>query len=324
MSARRPLITSLFGIQLPIVQAGMIWVSGGKLAAAASEAGALGMVGAGSMQPDLLRQHVRKAKSLTNRPFAVNVPLLYAKAKEQIDVALEEGVRIFFTSAGSPKTYTSYLKDNGATVVHVTSSPELAMKCEAAGVDAIVAEGFEAGGHNGRDEITTMVLIPQVVDAVKIPVIAAGGIADGRGIAAALALGAQGVQMGTRFAATVESSAHENFKQAIIKASPGGTMLALKKLVPVRLMKNRFYEQVVLAEERGASKEELNELLGKGRAKRGMLEGDLDEGELEIGQAAGGLVRDVPTVAALIDRLRCEYAEAVSKLPPQIVIESRG
>ncbi len=307
-------ITALFGTTLPLVQAGMVWVSGAKLAAATSEAGALGLVGAGSMPPDLLRQHLRKAKTLTKKPFGVNVPLLYPKAKEQLDVALEEGVRIFFTSAGSPKAFTSYLKDKGAVVVHVTSSPELAQKCEAAGVDAIVAEGFEAGGHNGRDEITTLVLIPEVVAAVNIPVIAAGGIGDGRGIAAVLALGAAGAQLGTRFVATKESSAHANFKQAVIDAHAGSTMLSMKKLVAVRLLKNEFFKQVVALEDRGGSKEELAALLGKGRAKRGMLEGDIAEGELEIGQIAG-LVRDIPTVAELVERLVKEYAAAIASLP---------
>jgi enoyl-[acyl-carrier protein] reductase II len=307
-------LTELFGTRLPIVQAGMIWVSGGKLAAATAEAGALGLIGAGSMQPELLRTQLRKARALTARPIGVNVPLLYPKAKEQLDVALAEGVRIVFTSAGSPKTFTTYLKDQGCVVVHVTSSPELAQKCEAAGVDAVVAEGFEAGGHNGRDEITTMALVPQVVDAVRIPVIAAGGIGDGRAIAAALALGAHGVQLGSRFAATVESSAHAAFKQAIVAAAPGGTMLAMKGLVPVRLLKNRFYEQVAAAEARGASKDELTTLLGKGRARRGMLEGDCDDGELEIGQIAG-LVHDLPTVAELVRRLEREYAAAVTGLP---------
>ncbi len=310
----RSLISALFNIELPIIQAGMVWVSGGKLAAAASEAGALGIIGAGSMNPDLLKQHIKKARSLTRKPLAVNIPLLYSKVEEQIDVALTEGIRIFFTSAGSPKTFTKKLKDSGCTVVHVTSSPELAIKCEAAGVDAVVAEGFEAGGHNGRDEITTMVLIPQVVDAVNIPVIAAGGIGDGRGIAAAFALGAHGVQIGSRFAATQESSAHANFKQAIINAGPGSTMLSMKKAVPVRLLKNKFYEDITKLEEQGASKEALNELLGKGRARLGMLEGDLNEGELEIGQIAG-LIRDLPTVAALVNRLRTEYNQALSNMP---------
>lgn len=307
-------LTKLFGIRYPIIQAGMVWVSGGKLAAAAAEAGALGLIGAGSMQPELLQQHLRKARSITQRPLGVNVPLLYPRVKEQIDTALAEGIRIFFTSAGSPKTWTSYLKDHGCTVVHVTSTPELAQKCEAAGVDAIVAEGFEAGGHNGRDEITTMVLIPQVVDAVKIPVIAAGGIADGRGIAAALALGAHGVQLGTRFAATAESSAHPNFKNLITKLPPGGTMLSLKSLVPVRLVKNKFFEQVATLEARAASKDELSALLGKGRAKRGMLEGDLDEGELEIGQVAS-LMRDLPSCQVLVKRLLDEYETALKRLP---------
>jgi enoyl-[acyl-carrier protein] reductase II len=307
-------ITALFGIRLPIVQAGMVWVSGGRLAGAASEAGALGIIGAGSMQPDLLVHHIRKARSMTTKPLGVNIPLLYSKAKEQIDCATSEGIRIFFTSAGSPKAWTSYLKDQGCTVVHVTSSPELAQKCEAAGVDAVVVEGFEAGGHNGRDEITTMALIPQVVSAVKIPVIAAGGIGDGRAIAAALALGAQGVQMGTRFAATLESSAHPAFKQAIVTAGAGSTMLSMKKLVPVRLLKNHFYEQVAELEEKCASKEELSALLGKGRARLGMLEGNLEEGELEIGQVAG-LVHDIPTVAELMHRLENEYSNAVRQLP---------
>lgn len=315
-------LTKLFGIRYPIIQAGMVWVSGGKLAAAASEAGALGLIGAGSMQPDLLREHLRKARSLTSRPLGVNVPLLYPRVQEQIDAALAEGIRIFFTSAGSPKAWTPYLKDKGCTVVHVTSSPELAQKCETAGVDAIVAEGFEAGGHNGRDEITTMVLIPQVVDAVKIPVIAAGGIADGRAIAAALVLGAQGVQMGTRFAATSESSAHPNFKSLITQIPPGGTMLSMKNLVPVRLVKNKFFEQVAALEARGASKEELSTLLGKGRAKRGMLDGDLDEGELEIGQVAS-IVRDLPTCCVLVQRLIHEYETAVKRLPKSLELDSR-
>jgi len=306
-------ICKLLGTRLPLIQAGMVWVSGGKLAAAAAEAGALGLIGAGSMKPDLLRHHIQKAKSLTSKPLGVNLPLLYSGADEQIRVALELGIRIFFTSAGSPKKVTPQLKAAGCVVVHVTSSPDLARKCEDAGVDAVVAEGFEAGGHNGRDEITTMCLIPQVVDAVKIPVIAAGGIADGRAIAAALALGADGVQIGTRFAATVESSAHANFKRAIVAAGPDATMLAMKKLVPVRLIRNKFYKDVAELEARGASPEELSTLLGKGRAKLGMLDGDLDEGELEIGQVAS-LVRDIPTVAELVRRLELEYTSSVRGL----------
>lgn len=295
----------------------MVYVSGAKLAAAAANAGCLGLVGAGSMTPELFREHLKKARTLTDKPFGVNIPLLYSRVQEQIDIALAEGVRIFFTSAGTPKTWTPYLKDKGAVVVHVTSSPELAQKCEAAGVDAVVAEGFEAGGHNGRDEITTMALIPQVADAVKIPVIAAGGIGDGRGIAAALALGADGVQIGSRFAATQESSAHDRFKAAIVQATPGATVLTMKALVPVRLLKNSFQAAVQAAEARGATKAELEELLGKGRARKGMLEGDVEDGELEIGQISG-LINDLPTTAALVARLEREYAAAIENLPRRI------
>ena len=307
-------VTKLFGTRTPIVQAGMVWVSGGKLAAAAANAGALGLIGAGSMKPDLLRQHILKAKSLTDNPVGVNLPLLYQGIEEQIKVCLDLGIKIFFTSAGSPKKFTPMLKANGCKVVHVTSTPELAKKCEDAGVDAVVAEGFEAGGHNGRDEITTLVLIPQVVDAVKIPVIAAGGIADGRQMAAAMMLGAAGVQIGSRFAATVESSAHENFKQAIISASPTATMLSMKKTVPVRLLKNKFYDEISKLEERCASADELQAHLGKGRAKAGMLEGDLDNGELEIGQVAG-MIKDIPTCQQLVERLIDGYQKAVASAP---------
>ena len=306
-------ITKLFGIKLPIIQAGMVWVSGGKLAAAAANTGALGIIGAGSMKPDLLRQHILKAQALTNNPIGVNLPLLYHGIEEQISICLELGIRIFFTSAGSPKKYTPMLKSHNCVVVHVTSTPELAKKCEDAGVDAIVAEGFEAGGHNGRDEITTMVLIPEVVDAVKIPVIAAGGIANGRQMAAAMALGACGVQIGSRFAATVESSAHQNFKNAIVQASPTATMLSMKKTVPVRLLKNRFYEEISRLEEQGASAADLEAHLGKGRAKAGMLDGDLENGELEIGQVSG-LIKDIPTCQELVTRLLDEYARAVATL----------
>lgn len=297
-------ICSLLPIKYPIIQAGMVWVSGGKLAAAAANAGILGVIGAGSMKPDLLEEHINKAISLTTHPerLAVNVPLLYEKTKEQMEVALKLGIKIFITSAGSPKTYTTWLKDQGCIVIHATSSPELAKKCETAGCDAVIAEGFEAGGHNGREEITTLALIPQVVDAVKIPVIAAGGIGDGRGIAAVMCLGAQGAQLGTRFIATVESSAHQNFKDAILNSTPGSTMLMMKKSVPVRLMKNKFYEDVKALEDKGASKEELETLLGQGRAKKGMLEGDMSEGELEVGQIAS-LVKDIPTVADLVANL---------------------
>lgn len=295
-------LTKILGIDYPIIQAGMVWVSGGKLAGAASKAGCLGVIGAGSMKPDLLRHHIQKAKSISDKALAVNLPIMYPGCPEQIEVALEEGIRIFITSAGSPKKYTQFLKDKGCVVIHVTSTPELAKKCEAAGVDAIIAEGFEAGGHNGRDEITTMTLIPQVVDAVKIPVIAAGGIGDGRAIVAALALGAQGVQMGTRFLMTQESSAHENFKNLLLNSTPGSTKLSMKELVPVRLFKNRFFEQVQELELKGASKEELQKLLGKGRAKAGMLDGDLDEGELEVGQICS-LTKDIPTVGELVTNL---------------------
>ena len=308
-------LTTLLPITYPIIQAGMVYVSGGKLAAASANAGILGVIGAGSMNPELFKHHIEKAISLTNHPerLAVNIPLLYSKTKEQFEVALSLGIKIFITSAGSPKTYTSWLKEQGAIVIHVTSSPELAKKCEAAGVDAIIAEGFEAGGHNGREEITTMVLIPQVVDAVKIPVIAAGGIADGRGIAAALALGACGVQIGTRFVATVESSAHENFKQAIIDSNPASTMLAMKKTVPVRLWKNEFYEEVKKLEDQGASAEELTTLLGHGRAKSGMLDGDMKNGEIEIGQACS-MIKDCPTVQEVVLKLIADYKKTKTSL----------
>lgn len=297
-------ITAILPIKYPLIQAGMIWVSGGKLAAASANAGILGVIGAGSMKPDILREHITKAKALTSFPerLAVNVPLLYEKTKEQLDVSLELGIRSFITSAGSPKTYTKWLKDQGCTVIHVVSTPEFAVKSEQAGCDAVIAEGFEAGGHNGRDEITTLTLIPQVVDAVSIPVIAAGGIGDGRAIAAVMCLGAQGAQLGTRFVATKESSAHENFKNLIVESGPASTMLAMKDLVPVRLFKNKFYQDILALEERGATKEELARHLGHGRAKNGMLLGDLTEGEIEIGQVSA-LIKDVPTVAEVVEKL---------------------
>ena len=300
------------GLKLPIIQAGMVWVSGAKLAAASSNAGILGTIGAGSMKPELLEIHILKAQQLTAKPFAVNVPLLFDKSNEQIETALKLGVKIFITSAGSPKIYTQKLKDLGCTVIHVVATPELAQKCEAAGVDMVIAEGFEAGGHNGRDELTTMALIPQVVDAVNIPVIAAGGIMDARGMAAALCLGAQGVQMGTRFVATTESSAHENFKQAILNAKSTDTMLMMKRSVPVRLLKNKFFEEVKALEDNNADKAALESLLGHGRAKAGMLEGDLARGELEVGQGVA-MVRDLPTVSDLIKKIALEYAQL--KLP---------
>lgn len=294
----------------------MVWVSGGKLAAASANAGILGVIGAGSMKPDLLEHHILKAHGLTSHTerLAVNVPLLYEKSKEQLQVALNHGIKIFITSAGSPKLYTKWLKDQGCTVIHVTSSPELAKKCEAAGCDAVIAEGFEAGGHNGRDEITTMVLIPQVVDAVKIPVIAAGGIIDARGMAAAFSLGSQGVQLGTRFVATAESSAHQNFKDAILNSTPGSTMLVMKKHVPVRLFKNTFFEEIKKLEDLGAPEEEIVKLLGHGRARAGMLEGDMVNGEIEIGQGCS-MISNCPTVNEVVEQLISDYKNIKNTLP---------
>lgn len=280
-------ITDLFGIQYPIIQAGMIWCSGWRLASAVSNAGGLGIIGSGSMYPDVLREHVQKCKQATDRPFAVNLPLLYPDIEKHIDIIIGEKVPIVFSSAGSPKKWTPVLKEHGITVVHVVASSILAKKCEDAGCDAVVAEGFEAGGHNGREETTTLVLIPQVVREVGIPVIAAGGIGTGRSMLAAMALGAEGVQIGSRFVASPESSAHDLFKQAVIDAKEGDTKLSMKKLVPVRLLKNRFFEEVKKLEDRGAEGGELLELLGRARAKKGMFEGDLEEGELEIGQISG-------------------------------------
>lgn len=293
----------------------MVWVSGGKLAAASANAGILGVIGSGSMKPELLEHHILKAQGHTSHPerLAVNVPLLYEKSKEQIETALRCGIKIIITSAGSPKTYTQWLKGLGVTVIHVTSSPELAKKCEDAGCDAIIAEGFEAGGHNGRDEITTMVLIPQVVDAVKIPVIAAGGIIDGRGIAAVLALGAHGAQLGTRFVATTESSAHENFKQAILGSNPASTMVTMKKHIPVRLMKNAFFDEIKKLEDQCATEEEIVTFLGHGRARAGMLEGDMTNGEFEIGQGCS-LVHDCPSVAEVVKKLVADYQKTKTVL----------
>ena len=310
-SAKQKDLLKKLGIKYPIVQAGMVWVSGGKLAAASANAGILGVVGAGSMKPDLLRHHIRKARSLTQAPFAVNVPLLYSKVEEQFEVALEEGVKIFITSAGSPKTWTQKLKKEGCQVLHVVSSPYLAKKCEEAGVDMVIAEGFEAGGHNGRDEITTMVLIPQVLDAVSLPVICAGGIVSGRQIAAAFALGASGVQMGTRFLATKESSAHKNFKTLVVEAEHDSTMLCMKGVVPVRLIKNSFYETVQAYEARGATQEEFQKL-GKGKAKAGMLDGDIETGELEVGQGCS-LIKNLPSVEDVVRDLCKEYKNTLAE-----------
>lgn len=306
-----PRLTTLFGTDHPVVQAGMVHNSGAELAAAAAAAGCLGLIGAGSMRPDEFRAQIRRARELTDRAVGVNIPLLYGHARDCLDVALEEGVRIIFTSAGSPRRVAGRLKEAGCTFVHVAASPALARKCEEAGCDAVVVEGFEAGGHNGREELTTMVLTPAAVAAVSIPVIAAGGIATGAQMAAALALGAAGVQIGSRFAVTRESSGHAAFKQAVVDGED--TLLVLKKLVPVRLLDNAFRRRVLEAEAACASREELAELLGRGRARRGMAEGDLDEGELEIGQVAA-LIDDVPSVADVVARLLDGYDAAVARL----------
>jgi enoyl-[acyl-carrier protein] reductase II len=287
-------VSGLFGIHYPLIQAGMVWASGWRLAAAVSNAGGLGLIGSGSMYPDVLREHIRKCKAATDKPFGVNVPILYADIEKHIAIILEEKVPIVFTSAGNPKTWTPVLKDAGIKVVHVVSSSKFAVKSQEAGCDAVVAEGFEAGGHNGREETTTMVLVPLVKAAVDIPVIAAGGIATGRQMLAAMVLGADGVQIGSRFVASEEASSHLAFKEAVIKAQEGDTHLMMKDVVPVRLLKNKFYEDVKAAEQRCASKEELIQLLGRGRAKKGMFEGDMVEGELEIGQVAADIHKIMP------------------------------
>jgi enoyl-[acyl-carrier protein] reductase II len=279
-------ITSLFNIDFPVIQAGMIWCSGWRLASAVSNAGGLGLIGAGSMTPELLEEHIRKCKAATGKPFGVNIPLLYSRVDEQFEIIIREGVKIVFTSAGNPATWTPFLKQRGITVVHVVANVKSALKCEQSDVDAIVAEGFEAGGHNGKEETTTLTLIPLIRKATAMPLIAAGGIATGRGMLAVMALGAEGVQIGSRFVASVESSAHQAFKQRILDTGDGGTFLALKKVMPVRLIRNAFCLKVHQMEASGASAEELMEILGKGRARSGMFEGDLDEGELEIGQVA--------------------------------------
>lgn len=304
-------ITQLFGIDIPVIQAGMIWASGWRLASAVSNAGGLGMLGAGSMYPDVLREHIQKCKAATSKPFAVNLPLLYPDIDKHIQTIIEEGVKIVFTSAGNPKTWTAYLKEKGITVVHVVSSSKFAQKAEQAGCDAVVAEGFEAGGHNGREETTSMVLVPAVAKAVKIPVIAAGGIATGRQMLAAMVMGAEGVQMGSRFVASEEASSHDAFKNAVIATEEGATVLTLKQLTPVRLIRNKFYEQVQQAELKGASPEELQILLGRARAKKGMFEGDLDEGELEIGQVSALLDRILPA-AAIVEKVWKEFKEALA------------
>ena len=302
-------ITTLFDIKYPIIQAGMIWNSGWKLASAASNSGILGLIGAGSMYPEVLRTHIQKCKAATNKPFGVNVPMLYPNITEIMDIIVEEGVKIVFTSAGNPKTWTKWLQDKGITVVHVVSSVKFALKAQGAGVDAIVAEGFEAGGHNGRDETTTLTLIPMVKEQLQIPLIAAGGIATGKAMLACMVLGADGVQVGSRFVASEESSAHQAFKQVVVDAKEGDTQLTLKELAPVRLIKNKFYNDLQELYKTAPTSEQLKELLGRARAKRGMFEGDLEDGELEIGQIAG-LIHDVKSVADIVAEIVSEFEEA--------------
>jgi len=302
-------ITQLFNIKYPIIQGGMIWNSGYKLASAVSNAGGLGLIGAGSMYPEVLREHIQKCKKATDKPFGVNIPMLYPNIEEIMNIVVDEGVKIVFTSAGNPKTWTSLLKSKGITVVHVVSSSIFALKAQEAGVDAIVAEGFEAGGHNGREETTTMTLIPMVKEKIQIPIIAAGGIATGRGMLAAMILGADGIQAGSRFAASVESSSHDNFKQSIINVKEGDTQLTLKELAPVRLIKNKFYNDVQALYEKAPSKEQLVQLLGRARSKKGMFEGDLEEGELEIGQIAG-IIHEILPVEKIIQEMIADFEDA--------------
>ncbi len=303
-------ITQLFNIDYPIIQAGMVWASGWKLASAVSNAGGLGLIGAGSMYPEVLRAHIQKCKAATSQPFGVNIPLLYPDVDKHMQIVIDEGVKIVFTSAGNPKTWTRHLKQHDIKVVHVISSSKFAIKAQEAGSDAVVAEGFEAGGHNGREETTTMVLIPAVTKSVSIPVIAAGGVATGRQMLAAMTLGAEGVQMGSRFVASEEASSHINFKQAVISAAEGDTLLSMKKLTPVRLIKNKFFQQVQEAELNGASEAELRELLGRARAKKGMFKGDLEEGELEIGQVSA-LLNEILPARTIVKMVWKEFAEAL-------------
>ena len=301
-------IKKLFNIQYPLIQAGMIWASGWKLASAVSNAGGLGLIGAGSMYPEILLEHIQKCKKATDKPFGVNIPMLYPNIEEIMNIIVDEGVKIVFTSAGNPKTWTSFLKEKGITVVHVVSSVKFALKAQEAGVDAVVAEGFEAGGHNGRDETTTFTLIPMVREQLNIPLIAAGGIATGRGMLAAMVLGADGVQIGSRFVASNEASSHINFKKKVVEAKEGDTQLTLKELTPVRLLKNKFYDDLQTLYKKTPSKEELKELLGRARAKSGMFEGDLDEGELEIGQIAG-LIHNIKPAKQILDDIITEYQQ---------------
>ena len=302
-------ITQLFNIKYPIIQAGMIWNSGWRLASAASNAGALGLIGAGSMYPDVLKEHIQKCKQATDKPFGVNVPMLYPNIQEIMDIIVEEGVKIVFTSAGNPKTWTGWLQEKGITVVHVVSSVKFALKAQEAGVDAIVAEGFEAGGHNGRDETTTLTLIPMVKEQLQIPLIAAGGVATGKAMLATMVLGADAVQVGSRFVASEESSAHQAFKQVVVDVKEGDTQLTLKELAPVRLVKNKFFNEIQDLYKTSPTKEQLIELLGRARAKRGMFEGDLDDGELEIGQIAG-LIHDIKPAAQIVKDMMLEFEEA--------------
>ena len=305
-------ITALFDIEYPLIQAGMVWNSGWELASAVSNAGGLGLLGAGSMYPKVLREHIQKCKAATPKPFGVNVPLLYPDIDKLMQIIIEEGVQIVFTSAGNPKTWTSHLKEHGIKVVHVVSSVKFALKAQEAGVDAVVAEGFEAGGHNGREETTTFALIPMVKEQLDIPLIAAGGIATGKGMLAAMILGADGVQIGSRFVATPEASSHQAFKDLVVEAKEGATELTLKELAPVRLLKNKFYTDVKRLYETAPTKEQLSALLGRGRAKKGMFEGDLEEGELEIGQIAG-LIHEIKPAAAVVDEIISEFQ--ATKLP---------
>lgn len=306
-------IVELFGIQYPIIQGGMVWCSGWKLASAVSNCGGLGLLGAGSMHPEVLREHIQKMKTATSKPWGVNIPMLYPELDEIFKIIIEEKVKIVFTSAGNPSKYTSFLKERGIIVAHVIANVKFAKKCEEAGVDAIVAEGFEAGGHNGREETTTLALIPEILKATSLPLMAAGGIGSGQSIMAAMALGADGVQIGSLFAAAKESSAHQNFKQAIIEANEGSTILSLKKLSPTRLLKNDFYTQIQQAEDRGATPEELKTILGRGRAKKGMFEGELSEGELEIGQVASS-INNLKSVEEIFETLISEFNNTHKRL----------
>lgn len=306
-------ICEIFGIKYPIIQGGMVWCSGWRLASAVSNAGGLGLIGAGSMYPEVLREHIQKCKTATSKPFGVNVPLLYPDIEKLMEIITAEGVKIVFTSAGSPAKWTPYLKEKGIKVVHVVSNTKFALKCEEAGVDAIVAEGFEAGGHNGREETTTMVLLPHVRSVVSLPLIAAGGIGSGEAMMAAMSLGTEGVQVGSRFAVTLESSAHENFKNMILNLPEGGTMLTLKQLAPVRLVKNKFFEQVQEAQLRGATADELRLLLGRGRSKKGIFEGNLDEGELEIGQVSA-MISKLQTVSEVMEEIIAGYNHKLQEI----------